>query len=302
MNKKIFVLLVLLLFIFSGCSLTDFGNNIKQVSNSFSSKLPSNRQLVFQEITVIKDIPDFVAQASSFATANWSPDAELESVKVEKDDSIFAYRALFQSANNAVDKNKVATMVVYYNISRSLFNLDPQTAPYYKKSSIDNNSILVGVYDINDEVVPTGPGSIEPSRIRVLVKVISGIYENKVSNDRCQEGDLHFVNDKLEFDWGTYRFDPYSGLELPSESEAALNNSAGSAAKPAVSKPDSPVDLNIDSDHDGLKDSDEVKYGTDPNKADTDGDGYSDGSEVTGGYNPLGSGKMTAEQLKIKNK
>ncbi len=43
----------------------------------------------------------------------------------------------------------------------------------------------------------------------------------------------------------------------------------------------------LDSDQDGLSDSEEKTYGTDPKNADTDGDGYSDGVEVKGGYNPL---------------
>jgi len=42
-----------------------------------------------------------------------------------------------------------------------------------------------------------------------------------------------------------------------------------------------------DSDQDGLSDTEEMTYGTDPNNPDTDGDSYSDGVEVRGGYNPL---------------
>jgi len=43
----------------------------------------------------------------------------------------------------------------------------------------------------------------------------------------------------------------------------------------------------LDSDQDGLSDTEEKTYGTDPLKADTDGDSYSDGVEVKGGYDPL---------------
>lgn len=51
--------------------------------------------------------------------------------------------------------------------------------------------------------------------------------------------------------------------------------------------------LKADSDEDGLTDFQEVKtYLTDPNKADTDGDSYLDGAEVKSGYNPNGPGKM----------
>jgi len=43
----------------------------------------------------------------------------------------------------------------------------------------------------------------------------------------------------------------------------------------------------IDSDGDGLTDSEEVNIGTDPNNPDTDGDGISDGDEVNAGSDPL---------------
>ncbi|MCK5061380.1 hypothetical protein KAR28_02425 [Candidatus Parcubacteria bacterium] len=47
-----------------------------------------------------------------------------------------------------------------------------------------------------------------------------------------------------------------------------------------------------DSDNDGLLDSLETFYGTDPKNSDSDGDGYKDGDEVRNGYNPLGEGKL----------
>lgn len=43
----------------------------------------------------------------------------------------------------------------------------------------------------------------------------------------------------------------------------------------------------LDSDQDGLSDTEEKTYGTDPFKSDTDSDSYSDGAEVKAGYNPL---------------
>ena len=42
-----------------------------------------------------------------------------------------------------------------------------------------------------------------------------------------------------------------------------------------------------DTDGDGLPDSVEAIYGTDPNNPDTDGDGYNDGAEVRTGHDPL---------------
>lgn len=54
-----------------------------------------------------------------------------------------------------------------------------------------------------------------------------------------------------------------------------------------------------DTDGDGLPDYDEVmKYQTKPEVKDSDNDGYDDFTEVTGGYNPMGMGKTTAEQTR----
>lgn len=48
-----------------------------------------------------------------------------------------------------------------------------------------------------------------------------------------------------------------------------------------------------DTDADGLSDSEEVEqYRTNPKKPDTDGDGHKDGAEVKGGFNPLGEGNL----------
>ena len=53
------------------------------------------------------------------------------------------------------------------------------------------------------------------------------------------------------------------------------------------------TDINtvVDSDSDTIPDTEEARYGTDPNKADTDGDGYTDADEIKNGYNPLGEGR-----------
>lgn len=49
----------------------------------------------------------------------------------------------------------------------------------------------------------------------------------------------------------------------------------------------------VDSDSDNLFDREEVKiYGTDPLNPDSDGDGYLDGDEVKANYNPMGQGML----------
>ncbi len=50
---------------------------------------------------------------------------------------------------------------------------------------------------------------------------------------------------------------------------------------------DTNLTLFEDFDRDGLSNSEEKIFGTNPKQADTDGDGYSDGVEIESGYNPL---------------
>ena len=51
-----------------------------------------------------------------------------------------------------------------------------------------------------------------------------------------------------------------------------------------------------DTDNDGLNDSQEIKiWKTDPLIPDTDGDGYLDGEEVESGYDPLGTGQLDSD-------
>jgi len=48
----------------------------------------------------------------------------------------------------------------------------------------------------------------------------------------------------------------------------------------------------LDGDEDGLVDSEEVAWGTDPDEADTDGDGQNDGDEVLAGENPTNAASV----------
>lgn len=55
--------------------------------------------------------------------------------------------------------------------------------------------------------------------------------------------------------------------------------------------------ISLDSDNDGLMNSEEINYGTDPNDPDTDGDSYKDGDEVKNEHNPNGPGKLGEEGI-----
>ncbi|MFA5954128.1 MAG: thrombospondin type 3 repeat-containing protein [Patescibacteria group bacterium] len=52
-----------------------------------------------------------------------------------------------------------------------------------------------------------------------------------------------------------------------------------------------------DTDTDGLTNSEETLFGTNPAKPDSDADGYSDLDELKNGYNPIGTGKLQGGSL-----
>jgi hypothetical protein len=109
---------------------------------------------------------------------------------------------------------------------------------------------------------------------------------------------------------------PQSGapatVEAPASSASVPVVEPPQSGAPAVQQEEPAV---VDSDADGLTDTEEVTYGTNPNTADTDADGltdkeevkiyqtdplnpdtdgdsYLDGGEVKNGYNPNGPGKL----------
>lgn len=55
----------------------------------------------------------------------------------------------------------------------------------------------------------------------------------------------------------------------------------------AIGCVDVSVQMDVDSDGDGIYDSEELEQGTDPNLTDSDGDGHDDGDEIALGFDPL---------------
>ncbi len=88
-----------------------------------------------------------------------------------------------------------------------------------------------------------------------------------------------------------------TNVEIPTSIEISVPFEQGLSPDRSQTTPAPQV---IDTDGDGLGDSDEVlRWKTDPIKADTDGDGYPDAQEIKNGYNPVGDGKLTPEQKKL---
>lgn len=104
------------------------------------------------------------------------------------------------------------------------------------------------------------------------------------------------------------------------DARVAPSPGAGPTASPSPqAAPESSPSPPLDSDHDGLTDEEELRYGTNPNRVDTDGDGlydrdevkvfktdplnpdtdgdgFLDGEEVKNRYNPKGPGRFPGPQ------
>jgi len=105
----------------------------------------------------------------------------------------------------------------------------------------------------------------------------------------CKEGKTICDNGKCVFNTTAEEATSSAEKDIASSS---LSETTDPNAPAGVSDVVESADVNTDSDVDGLSDSEELRYGTNPNNPDTDGDSYKDGDEVNGGYNPLGTGKL----------
>lgn len=86
---------------------------------------------------------------------------------------------------------------------------------------------------------------------------------------------------------------PTRQIDTVQTNQSLLPAGGVSLPKASENKQSPSLNTNQDSDHDGLRDTDETAYyKTDPYKPDTDGDGYLDGEEVQHNYNPLGICKI----------
>ncbi len=76
------------------------------------------------------------------------------------------------------------------------------------------------------------------------------------------------------------------GLQLDSGTNGGGSGGHGDEAAEVIPTDSIASISKLDSDNDGLRDLDEVRYRTDAKNPDTDGDGFSDGEEVEKGFNP----------------
>lgn len=96
-----------------------------------------------------------------------------------------------------------------------------------------------------------------------------------------------------------YRVEPVTEFVSFKETlNGLLNAFLGGSASSSIMNNNS-MEAVIDTDGDGISDTQEPEFGTDPLKADTDGDGYPDGEEIRNNYNPLGTGSCANALCRI---
>lgn len=135
--------------------------------------------------------------------------------------------------------------------------------------------------------------------ISLMLVGIAGWYAYKMFFSKLTTSIVDTAPSSETLNINTNTSDPIDNTSLPNNKSSVIGG------------PDGPIDtdgdglsdseemslgtnyLMTDTDGDGLFDREEVKvYKTDPLDTDTDKDGYSDGKEVEGLYNPNGEGKL----------
>jgi hypothetical protein len=305
MNKKLFLTLLFLPLIFSGCSLSSVPYVNKIAPKETVTKI------VFQQNEKIDSLADFAKRADALAKEKWAPDAMLKTISFSNTDSFLIYSAQFSSDQIKIKEGRPGDLTIYYDYASTgvidsyfpgikIHNFSPQD-----NSTIIGLSCLKGDFCGDYASISSGQ-QINPDNLK-----ISQANLDKCLNSNKNGTILIRVNDatsipkgSVVLQCGSFRLNAYTDQEFVNG--ISSNNSVVSTSPIAattiekIATSSVAINVNKDSDNDGLTDADEAKYGTDPNNSDTDDDKYFDGAEVVGGYNPLGAGKMTAAQLSIR--
>jgi hypothetical protein len=319
MNKKILFLLIILPFLIAGCSALNVPYLNKVLPKETVTKI------VFQQNEKIDNLADFAKRADALAKEKWAPDAQLKFIYVAYNKSYYAYQAIFKSKEKSLNAQLMGDLTIDYNHQAVLASSESLPIKAHNMIKAENNK-LIGVTCDNEEFCKMTVMHLDNEETIKTDDLKISLSENikneniGFAEDGFSYGQIRVIDGILRLNWGKYHLNMATGADLSDGKGVAINQSgsvastsirafatstlnvATSTEKIASSSQLSLAvfDPNKDSDHDGLTDADEAKYGTDPNKADTDGDGYSDGTEVSGGYNPLGAGKMTSAQPVIK--
>jgi len=175
----------------------------------------------------------------------------------------------------------------------------------YQKIAGGNSSPIVA--DSGKEILPTTvPASAEPV---AEVPVSSPVPEP--DEDRLAASQASMALLKAQAEQELAAMESSTSTEMMAEEGSMMAEEASSSPPEAMAgesmtgetmgEPEmQALSLGLDSDGDGLTNSEETLLGSDPNQTDSDSDGYSDGSEVMNGYDPARPKAMLSESTKIK--
>lgn len=296
---KTFFLLLAISLAISGCSLNTKPVPTADTQTKASTTNASDASVAAEENTEIKvmtrivfeenaqpnDVHEFVKVAEGLVKSKWASDAELKFIYFDYRESFFSYRAFFTSKSKELVGGAPQELVVDYNFDVKLISDQsfPSGWQAHGTESGDsrflNNKKIIGIACDQTELCANSYYFRVSSSENINIDDLKISLLDAINNytKKTNGGTIRNVNGILTVIRDSYRFNALTG-EV---------KDASATSSQAVSNPDS--------DRDGLSDIEEKKYGTDPLNQDTDGDGYLDGAEVMGGYNPLGTGKLTTK-------
>lgn len=153
------------------------------------------------------------------------------------------------------------------------------------------------VTDSGKNVAPTTiPSTSEPSDSPPVNSPIPEPDEDRLAASQASMALLKAQAEQEQMQMEMATTSEMPEMQLPTEM-SDLETATSSEAPEMMEIQDQSVVLSpgVDSDEDGLTNSEELLLGTDPNLADSDNDGYNDGSEFLNGYDPA------APQMKLQD-
>ncbi len=271
----------------------------KELVKGYRGKIFVRYLAIYIVVIALMSIPPFFIK-TSLATTIWSAVSYALSLMSSLYIIIFTHQVYFdlvrtkepskieykQGRNIAVIVGAVIFFTVFITgfsgAAFSLVNSASMKARDLKRvSDISQIALSLDVYRKINDTYPTNLSSIEENILSAgfsLVDPSGEPYRYQRTDGGYQ---LCFVMERAAVD---YKQGENCLLKTGQKDDRSAEDTATTTA--------GMLDPAGDNDGDGLTNSQEELYGSDPQNYDTDGDGYSDGDEVKNGYNPAGDGTL----------
>jgi hypothetical protein len=267
MRKKIYLFLILLVIIIISVLTVFFvfyNNKFEnQINNiEFQEKTKDQEGAIVQEKKVIIDSDNKIYN---------------EAISIESD---YMCNAIEDEKNKDFCFKKIAYIKKDINICENIKNekikINCQDN-IYQEIALMKTSLINCLNIINKNKRVKCFNEIIKDNTDILICDSIKNYEN----EDLEKNNFNYCLDKVNFNNAFYNSD-MSSCESINDSELKA------VCMSVILK----INLNSDSDGDGLNFLNEISYKTDPSNSDTDGDGYFDGDELKNNYNPNGEGNI----------